>query len=140
MDPFSWLAAAGTAGGTAGAAGTLAPLGAASSAAAAATTAAGITAGSIVPTVAGGSGLAAGAGAVAKTLAKTVAGAGAASLLAPTPKIPAAPRPPTVDDAAQRVAVADRLRAKKGGAAAILTGTLGDTSTPQTATKKLLGQ
>lgn len=149
-DPFSWLAGLGAAGGTgaaagtglaAGAAGSLAPLGAASSAAAAATTAAGITAGTITPTViASGGGLGAAAVTAAKEIGKTIAGAGVASLLAPRPKIPAAPKAPTVDDARQRVEEADRLRAKKGGAAAILTSPLGVPGKPTTATKTLLGQ
>lgn len=57
-----------------------------------------------------------------------------------TPKIPKAPPVPTRDDAREAQNVADQLRRRRGGAAAILTGTAGDTSPVQTAVKTLTGQ
>lgn len=90
----------------------------------------------------------------APTLAETAAGAsltgkaltaagvlsGFTPLLSKTPKLPAAPKIPTRDQARESQELRDRLAKKRGGAANILTGKLGDTTAPQTASKTLLGQ
>ena len=148
-----WLAAmAAPAGGTAAATGTAA----AGSAAAAAgglaggATAAGLeslaagsfasTAATIESAAAAQAGIGATAAGIGKELGKGALMAGAASALAPKPSIPGAVRQPTVDEARQRVEMQDRLMKKKGNAASILTGKLGDTTAANTATKQLLGQ
>ncbi len=151
-----WIAAmAAPAGGTAAAAGTAAAGSAAATAAGGAlaggATAAGLeslAAGSFATSAAtieaasaaAGGGLAGGAAAVGKELGKGAALAGAANLLAPKPTIPGAVRPVTRDDARQRAEMQDRLAKKKGNAASVLTGKLGDTTPPLTAAKQLLGQ
>lgn len=55
------------------------------------------------------------------------------------PKIPKPPPVPTIDETRQNQDILDRIRRRRGRAATILTGPQGDTSTPLTATKKLLG-
>jgi hypothetical protein len=55
------------------------------------------------------------------------------------PKIKKPPPVPTIDEAAQTREMLDRKRSRRGNAAAMLTGQLGDTSPVQTASKKLLG-
>ena len=148
-----WIAAmAAPAGGTAAAAGTAAAGSAAATAAgglAGGATAAGLeslaagsfaTSAATIEAASAGSGLAGGAAAVGKELGKGAALAGAANLLAPKPTIPGAVRPVTRDDARQRAEMQDRLAKKKGNAASVLTGKLGDTTPPLTAAKQLLGQ
>jgi len=56
------------------------------------------------------------------------------------PKVPKTPPVPTIDDAAETREALDKRRARRGNAAAMLTGQLGDTSSMQTATKTLLGK
>lgn len=75
-----------------------------------------------------------------KDVAQGAAIGGATSLLAPRASIPKAQAPPTLDDARRQQEARDRLNRKKGGAASILTGKLGDSTAPTTATKTLLGQ
>lgn len=55
------------------------------------------------------------------------------------PKIKKPPPVPTVDEAAESREVLDKRRMRRGNAASMLTGQLGDTSPVSTATKKLLG-
>ncbi len=62
-----------------------------------------------------------------------------------SPKIPAPPPPPapppvrTMDDARQRQQAQDVMAARRGRAATILTGPMGDLAAPPTGTKTLLG-
>lgn len=148
-----WIAAmAAPAGGTAAATGTAAAGSAAATAAgglAGGATAAGLeslaagsfaTSAATIEAASAGGGLAGGAAAVGKELGKGAALAGAANLLVPKPTIPGAVRPVTRDDARQRAEMQDRLAKKKGNAASVLTGKLGDTTPPLTAAKQLLGQ
>lgn len=55
------------------------------------------------------------------------------------PKVKKPPPVPEVDEAAEAREVLDKRRSRRGAAAAMLTGQLGDTSPVQTAVKKLLG-
>lgn len=55
------------------------------------------------------------------------------------PPVPAAAPVPTVDNARSSRQAQDAAIARKGRAASILTSTQGDMSTPNTATKTLLG-
>lgn len=55
------------------------------------------------------------------------------------PKTPKIPKVPTIDDAAETREALDKRRRRRGGAASVLTGQLGDTSPVQTAAKTLLG-
>lgn len=55
------------------------------------------------------------------------------------PKAPKAPSVPTIDDAAETREALDKRRRRRGNAASMLTGQLGDTSPVQTAAKVLLG-
>lgn len=55
------------------------------------------------------------------------------------PKVPKVPPVPTVDDAAESREALDKRRSRRGAAASMLTGQLGDTAPMQTATKTLLG-
>jgi hypothetical protein len=55
------------------------------------------------------------------------------------PKVPKQPSVPTIDEAAQAQGTLDKRRRRRGNAASILTGQLGDTSPTQTAAKTLLG-
>lgn len=67
------------------------------------------------------------------------------SALFSKPKIPAppplpAPVPvPTIDEARQRRMAADELAGRRGRAASILTGPMGDLAPPPTGAKTLLG-
>jgi hypothetical protein len=86
------------------------------------------------------SGLAGTAAAVGKDLGKAALMGGATAALAPKPSIPGAVRPATRDEARERVEMQDRLRQKKGNAASMLTGKLGDSNKPNVSAKQLLGQ
>lgn len=57
----------------------------------------------------------------------------------PKIKIDQPPPVPTVDEARQNQEVIDRLRRRRGRAAASLTGPLGDTTQAPTSVKTLLG-
>ncbi len=56
------------------------------------------------------------------------------------PKVPKPPPVPTIDDAEETREALDKRRRRRGNAASILTGQLGDTSSVQTAAKTLLGK
>lgn len=56
-----------------------------------------------------------------------------------TPKIPKPPAVPTRDVAAEQQDITDRMRKRRGSAAAILTGAQGDTAPVPTAAKILTG-
>lgn len=58
----------------------------------------------------------------------------------PKIKIPKPDPVPTVDEAAQNQDMLDKLRRRRGRASTIMTGPLGDTSSPSVAVKKALGQ
>lgn len=55
------------------------------------------------------------------------------------PQVPTAPIVPTVDDAAARQSQEDVLKARKGRASTIATGSSGLLNKPATGTAKLLG-
>jgi hypothetical protein len=55
------------------------------------------------------------------------------------PKVPKVPKVPTIDEASETREALDKRRRRRGNAASILTGQLGDTSPVQTAAKTLLG-
>lgn len=77
--------------------------------------------------------------ALAKEAVVPLAGAAATSALTPKVDIPKPVGPPTINDAKLAQEAADRQRRRRGGAANILTGKLGDPSRNQTAAKTLLG-
>lgn len=58
----------------------------------------------------------------------------------PKINVPEPPATPTVDEARQNQDITDRMRKKRGRAAAQLTSPVGDPTVPQTAAKTLLGQ
>lgn len=65
---------------------------------------------------------------------------GGGSVSVPPPQTPPAPTPaPTIDTARQVQQSRDLFAGRRGRASDILTGSTGDLSAPQTATKKLLG-
>ena len=77
--------------------------------------------------------------ALAKEAVVPLVGAAATSALTPKVDIPKPNAPPTIDQAKLAQEAADRQRRRRGGAANILTGKLGDPSRNQTAAKTLLG-